>query len=127
WLLKSLDADADPAAVKAFSGALAARFGPAANEFMASDRGKKLAEGMADWVDANPEWVVAIALLAAAGAVVANMEIPEIKQKIGIADGTDAEIAAKLGSLRAIALQEIKATIKHQSDNLKASLGVKND
>ncbi len=126
-LLGKLDESADPAAVQAFSNALAAQFGPSANTYMASDSGKKLAESMADWVDTNPEWVVAIGLLAAAGAVVANMEIPEIKQKIGLADGTDAEIAAKLGSLRDIALKEIKATIKHQSDNLKATLGVKND
>src|SRR5690606_35471891 len=96
-LLGELDGEVDKAAIKKFGEALAKQYGTQAGKWLETDGGKKLTGGLAEWVDANPELIVLIGLLAAAGAILADMDIPTIKQKFKIVKGLTAEVEAELG------------------------------
>lgn len=125
-LLKGLDGEVDNKAIAAFGKALAEKLGPLAGEWLEKD-GQGLAAGLAGWVDANPRLVALIGLLAAAGAVAANMDIPEIKESIGITDELTADVSVKLGKLRQIALEQIKARLAYESGPLVAAIEVSRD
>lgn len=117
--LGGLDEDADPAVVAQFAEALAKQFDGVAGGWV-KGQGAGLTKALNGFVDANPKTIVTLALLAAAGAVAANLDVPELKKGFNITDGLDAEVAIKLGKLRGIALEKIEAKIKYQSGNIKA-------
>jgi hypothetical protein len=119
--LKGLEGEVDPKAVEKFSKALEAQFGEVAGEWLKGD-GAGFAEKVAGWVDTHPGTIVTIALLAAAGAIAADMDIPALKQKFGITDNLSAELEAKLGSLRDISLQSIEGTLAWKSKGIEASV-----
>jgi len=118
--VKGADKDVDPGQVDKAVAALLAQFGKEAGKFVQSE-GAGLQGALAGWVDANPELIVTLALLAAAGAVAANMEIPELSQKIGLADGLDARVSVRLGKLRDITLEKIEAKLAYKAGQLSAS------
>jgi len=122
-----LNGEIDKKAISAFGKALSDKYGELAGTWLDTDGGKKLTGGLADWVDANPKLIVLIALLAAGGAVLANMDIPTIKQKFKIGGGLTAEIEAELGKLRAIALEEIKVKLQWESGPLVAAVQASHD
>ena len=113
-LLNELDGEIDASAIDKFSKALSEQFATTASEWLKGD-GKEFAGKVAKWVDTHPGIVVSVALLAAAGAIAANMEIPELKQKFGITDALSAEIKAKLGKLRELSLQSIEFGLTYQA------------
>lgn len=119
-LLKDLEGDVDAEAIDKFSKALEEQFALTAGEWLKGD-GKEFAGKCAKWVDTHPGTVVTMALLAAAGAVAANLEIPELKQKWGITDELSAEVAAKIGKIRDISLQSIDASLVYKSEEVLAS------
>ncbi len=119
-LLDKLEGDVDGEAIDKFSKALTEHFAVTASEWVKGD-GKEFAGKCAKWVDAHPGTVVTVALLAAAGAVAANLEIPELKQKFGITDQLNAEVAAKVGKLRDISLKSIEAGLTYQGEIVQAS------
>lgn len=115
--------DADEAAVDAFAKALADKYDHLAADWV-SKHGGGLQQALAGWVDANPYAIAGVGLLAAAGAVLANASIPELSQKFGLTEGLTASVSAKLGSLRAVALEKIKARLEYQSGPLLAAIQV---
>lgn len=119
--LKGLEGEVDPKAIAKFNKALEEQFGEVAGEWLKGD-GAGFAEKVAGWVDTHPGTIVTIALLAAAGAIAADMDIPALKQKIGITDNLSAELEAKLGSLRNISLQSIEGTLAWKSKGVEASI-----
>ncbi len=119
-LMKDLEGDVDKGAIDKFSKALEEQFAHTASQWLEGD-GKEFAGKCAKWVDTHPGTVVTLALLAAAGAVAANLEIPELKQKWGITDELSAEVAAKIGKIRDISLQSIEASLVYKSEEVMAS------
>lgn len=93
-------------------------------EYMASPEGQALGEKITEYVQTHPWEVVGAVLLAAAAAVAANMKLPELKQKVNLADGLDAEIKAKLGKIQAIALETISARLKYEQGRFKGEVAV---
>ncbi len=116
----NLDEGADPAHVDKLVQALQAEFGTAAGDWVKSN-GDGLTDALNGWVDANPTIIVTLALLAAAGAVAADMDIPEFSKKMGLGGGFSAEVGVEIGSLRNIALEKIEAKIAYQSKKLTAT------
>jgi hypothetical protein len=121
--IKEADPDADPAEVDKAVKAMKAALGKAAAGYVKAN-GKGLQKALQGFVDANPELIVLIALLAAAGAVAANMKIPDLKKTLGITDELDLTLTARLGKIRNIALEQIKAELKYKSGAVKASASV---
>jgi hypothetical protein len=114
-------------ALTKLSGALQASAMEEANKFLATDKGKDVLSEISQWVEENPGWIVTAAILAAAGAIAADMKIPELKQKFKITDGLTAEVAAQLGSLRNIGLEAAKANLEYVRGNLKVTAGMEHN
>jgi hypothetical protein len=110
-----LSPDSDPKALEAFGSALNITLKPVVDEFMDSGPGKEMSEGLAEFVDSHPREVATVAVLAAIGMVVANAEIPALKQKFKVANGINAQIEAKLGTFRNISLEQIKGRIEAEA------------
>ena len=120
--IEKLDGKEKQALQKAM-GALEKVVGEKVEEFLKSESGKNIAEKINHWLEANPWEVVGIMILAAAGAVAANVDIPELKQKFKIAEGLEAQLGAKLGKIRDISLQAINASLSFKKGkfSIKAS------
>jgi len=125
-LLDQAPGEIDEGGVDKFAEALAKTYEKTAGEWLESD-GAGLAKSLAGWVDAHPKTIVTVALLAAAGAIAANIELPELKQKIGLGGGFTAEVEAKLGKIRDIALEKIKAKLSWTSGPLIAAIQVSHE
>ncbi len=121
--IKEADGDVDPAVVDKAMKALESALGKEANKFVQAN-GKGLQKSLQGFVDANPVLIVLMALLAAAGAVAANMKIPDLSAKLKIADGLDARISVRLGKLREIALEKIEGKLTYQAGKLKATAAI---
>ncbi|MAY81426.1 MAG: hypothetical protein CL930_11655 [Deltaproteobacteria bacterium] len=115
--------DLDKKSSEEFSKAFEAQFGQAAGNWLQGD-GKDFAASLSDWVGANPHLIVTAALLAAAGAYMANAPIPELSQKLKLGDSLTAELGAKLGKLRDISLQEISLKLSTTTDLLVGAVKV---
>ena len=113
-------ADVDPAEVDKAVAALKSTLGKEAKKFVQAN-GAGFARSLQGFVDANPELIVLLALLAAAGAVAANMKIPELKAKLGVAEGLTAQVAVKLGRIQDITLERIEGQLKYAAGGLKAT------
>lgn len=98
-----------------------------ADAYLASESGKGLAEKISQWAEAHPKTVIAIALLAAAGAIAANAKIPELKYKKDFGNGLSVDAGAKVGKLREIALESVRAALTYEKGKLKADLSAKHD
>ena len=89
-----------------YSAAFKESFGTAASEWLKED-GAGLAAGLAGWVDANPELIVTAALLAAAGAIIANASLPELSASLGIGNDLRLKLGAKLGAIRDVLCRSV--------------------
>ena len=121
--IKSADGDVDPAVVDKAMKALEASLGKQAKNFVKA-HGAGLQKALQGFVDASPELIVLLGLLAAAGAVAANMKIPDLSAKLKITDGLDARISARIGKLRDISLEKIEAKLTYNAGKLKATAAV---
>lgn len=113
----------DPDAIAALGDMLADAATPAANAWMAK-HGPALAASLKGWAGANPEAIASLAVLAAAGAVMANVSLPKLAQKLHLAKGLDAEVEVALGKIRSISLEKISARLAYQSGPLSAAIQV---
>ncbi len=125
--LGELDEDASEKDLSAFGDALGAYAAEHAEEWLQSEKGEALVHKVGDWVDANPGLIVTAAILAAGGAYLADLDIPEIKQKVKISDELSVEIASQLGSLQSIAFEEVRTKIAWASNGLKSAVEVTRD
>ncbi len=121
--VEGLDAESRDAA-----GALIEVLGQVLDEqaeaYLGSEEGQDLAKKVSNYVAGHPGQVVAAILLAAAAAVAANVTLPEVAAKTSLARGLDAEVQAKLGKVRDIALESISARVRYESGRFKAEAGV---
>lgn len=122
-LIEAGNVDAAAGSADALVKMLQDALDPAVSAWLASD-GKGLNDKLKGWVDANPLIVASVAALAAAGAVIANLKIPELKKKFALGDNATMNIEAALGSLRQIALQKLKVGLEYKSGPLLAALEV---
>jgi len=97
---------------------------PLVAKLMQSETGLKLIEGLQNVVGSNPYGVASVAILAAAGAVLADADIPTLKQKFNLGKGFSTNLEANLGSLRNIAIGATKVGLNYQKDNVKAGVEV---
>ena len=121
--IKEADGDVDPAVVDKAMKALEGALGKEANKFVQA-HGKGLQKALQGFVDANPWLIVLLGLLAAAGAVAANMKIPDLSAKLKITDGLTAQVSARLGKLRDISLEKIEAKLQLNAGKLKATAAI---
>jgi hypothetical protein len=84
--------------------------------------------GKIDGVEADPKALENLgAILAAAGAVIANAPIPELAKQFKLAKGLTLDVEAKLGKLRQIALEKLKAKLSYAAGPLLASIEADKD
>lgn len=117
---------ADPKALEALGTLLKDKLDPVVDTWM-EKHGKGLSAALTGWVGAHPRTIVLTALLAAAGAVLANLTIPRLKQKFKLGKGISAEVEAQLGRLRAISLQSVRAKLSYESGPLLAAISASHD
>lgn len=115
--------EADPAALDALVAAVEGHLAPHVKAFLEGD-GKALHAKLAGWVGANPHAVATAALLAAAGAVLANVDLPTLKRSFKLGEGLDADVEARLGKIRAISLQKLRAKLSYAAGPLAAAVQV---
>ncbi len=97
---------------------------PLVAKLMGSDTGLKLIEGLQNVVGSNPYGVAGVAILAAAGAVLADADIPTLKHKLNLGKGFSTNLEANIGSLRNIAIGATKVGLNYQQKNLQAGVEV---
>ena len=93
--------------------------GPMAQQWVEANGGD-VQRRLQGFVDANPMAIASLALLAAAGAIAADMSIPELQIAFNMTDELTVATSAKLGSLRNIAVEEISARVGYRGDDLRA-------
>lgn len=118
--LGNLDEDVDPAHVDKLVKALQKEFGTVAGDWVKAN-GSGMTDALNGFVDANPELIVLMALLATAGVIAADMKIPELSKKMGITDGVTAKVGVQLGTIQNIAVEKIEAQIAYESKKLTAT------
>lgn len=118
----SLDLADNAEGLESFTAALETEFGTVAGDWL-KENGADFCADLADWVDANPELIVTAALLAAAAAYLANAPIPELSHAFKMGE-YKAELAAKLGTLRNISLEQVSLQLSHATAPLVASVKV---
>jgi hypothetical protein len=121
--LEKIDPANNKADIEKFSAAFKREFGGAAGDWLKED-GADMAAGIAGWVDANPELIATAALLAAAGAYLADASLPELTTTMGLGEDLKLKLGAKIGSLQNIALEQITAEISHATAPLVAAMKI---
>jgi hypothetical protein len=96
-------------------------------KWLGSESGAKLVSTLRTWVGANPHMVASLAALAAAAAIVTDMDIPTLKTKFGLSDGLTASLSANIGSFQNIALENIKAKLEYKGSNVSAAFEATHD
>lgn len=117
--LEGLDAEGKEAAT-AVVAVLGQLLREQAEAFMASEPGQALVKQISTYIATHPAEVLAAVILAAVAAYFANADIPEIAAKASFGSNTEAELKAKLGKVRDIALESISAKINHEAGRFKA-------
>lgn len=115
--------DADPQALAAIAGILQAQAGARVDAWLAGD-GAELVAKLQGWAGANPHTVATVAILAAAGAALANAPLPELKRKLKVGEGGELEIEARLGRIRSISLEQLRAKLSHAAGPLVGAVEV---
>lgn len=118
--------EADPAALENLGTMMDAAAAPHIEKLL-EKYGPALTGKLASWTGAHPRTVIAVALLAAAGAVLANAPIPELAKQFKLGKRVTVDVEAKLGRLRQIALEKLKARISYAAGPLVASISADQD
>ncbi|GDX79880.1 hypothetical protein LBMAG42_16910 [Deltaproteobacteria bacterium] len=118
--------DADPKALDNLGVMLDAAAAPAVEKLL-EKYGPELTGKLAKWTGAHPKTVLTVALLAAAGAVIANAPIPELAKQFKLGKSITVDVEAKLGRLRQLALEKLKAKVSYAAGPLLASIEADND
>jgi hypothetical protein len=113
--------EADPKALDNLGAMLDAAAGPEVDKLL-EKYGPALTAKLASWVGTHPRTVLTVAFLAAAGAVIANAPIPELAKQFKLGKRLTVDVEAKLGRLRALALEKVKAKVSYAAGPLVASL-----
>jgi hypothetical protein len=118
--------EADPKALDNLGVMLDAATGPLVDKLL-EKYGPALTGKLANWTGAHPRTVLTVALLAAAGAVIANAPIPALAKQFKLGKHVTVEVEAKLGRLRQLALEKLRAKVSYAAGPLVASLEADKD
>ena len=121
--VRGLEGNVDPAVFDAVFEQINTDIDGLAESFV-KENGTGLINALGGWVDAHPRVIVGVAILAAVGAYLADMDIPTLSQKFKISDSLTAKLSADLGSLQSIALEKISAKLEYKSGILVAAVQV---
>jgi len=108
----------------AFATALQEAYGNAASQLLETDTGKKVIAKLNGFVDANPRLILLVALMAAGGAIAANVSLPKFKETFKLGNGFTAKVGADLGKIRDIALKDLSAALEYNSGPLMAAVSI---
>ena len=126
--VKAIDGvDGNDSEAGKFTAALQEAYGEAAAELLTTETGEKIIGKLNGFVDANPRLILLVALLAAGGAIAANVSLPEFKQKFDLGAGFSGSVGADLGKIRDIALKDLSASLEYNSGPLIAAAAVNRD
>lgn len=120
-----MDTKEEAAAVAQFSKALATWAGSFAEEWLKSEDGAKFRQAASEWVEGHPGIIVSAALAAAAVAVAANMDVPELKQKFKIGGGLTASTGIDFGKIRDLTVQGASAGLEYKKGDVAAGISYK--
>ncbi len=120
-----LDEASEVAAVNAFAKAVGEWAKPVAEGWLKGADGQALMKNVAGWLEGNPWALVAGALVAAVGAVAANVDIPNIEQKIGLGKGLKLKAGIDLGKIQNLCVQGASLGIEYKKNDFAASLSYK--
>ena len=124
--LTMVDGSLDEASIGDFTSALTDELQAASCEF--SDKHKdSLLSGVQAFAGENPASVVGIALLAAAGAYAADMDMPSLSGSFGLTDSLSIGTEATLGTLQNATLETISTELRRESGDLGLALGLEHD
>lgn len=133
--LAQQDGSLDEAGRTAVIEALKERMGPAlkaeAESFLATEEGRSLAAALQSCAASHPWEIVAAAILAAAGAVAANVAVPRIGGQVSgtLGHGEDsprwtAAAGARLGKVRDLAIEAIDTRIGLEAGRFRGDVQV---
>ena len=94
----------------------------AADKFMAGKYGQAFAEWTSQFAASHPKTMVTMAVLAAIGAVAANVELPELEQKFNLGKGFGLEAGLGLGKIQEITLQSVNAALTYKKGGFNAEV-----
>lgn len=121
--LSLLDPDIDDKVIGAFGDAMVASTSGAGSKLVRAE-GRRMVAVMEGFIDANPEIIAGITVLAATGAILADMDIPTLHQRFGITEELNLDVSARLGSIRNIALEKVEARLSYETGRLKVVMAV---
>lgn len=110
------------AALDASLNNLKAWAGEEAEAWLKTKKGQALIGKVTQWTETHPKTIATIAILAAVGAVAANVDLPKLKQKIKLGKGFSAEVEAELGKIRDIALESVGAALAYEKGDIKGEV-----
>ena len=94
------------------------------NDWLGTESGGKLVQRLRNWAGAHPYIVAGVAVMAAAAAILADMDVPELKAKFGLGSNLKASVGAKIGSFRNLALEQIRSKLEYSKGSLSAAAEV---
>ena len=122
---QAMDEASEAEAVQKFAGALGDWAKGAAEAWLKTDDGKAFCAKISQWFEGHPGAVVAMALVAAAGAVAGNVALPELAQKFKLGDATTVDVGASLNKIRDIALKGAHLGVAYKKGDVDAALTYK--
>lgn len=121
--LKGLDGDIEPDVFDKVFEEINSDVEGLAERFV-NDQGAGLVNALGGWVDAHPRVIVGVAILAAIGAYLTDMNIPDLSKRFNMGENFSAKIGANIGRLQNIALEKISAELEYKSGLLVAAIEV---
>jgi len=116
----------ESAALSKFVKALMPALEEQATKWVESEGGQKIYAAISDWVMDHPKTVAisagVAAIAAAVGAVVADMDVPELKQTFKLGKGLEASAGIDLGKIQSLSVQAANAGLSYKSEGLNASI-----
>lgn len=97
---------------------------PLVEQMIRSETGTELVGKLQNGVGSNPYAVAGAGILAAAVAVLTDMDIPTLKPKLKLGGGFTADAAIDVGSLRNIALGATKVGLSYKREDVRAGIAI---
>ena len=105
-------------------GGLEALLDPLVARMIQSEIGQSLVAKLQHTVGSNPHAIAGVGILAAAAAVLSDMDIPTLEPKLKLGGGFSANASLDVGSLRNIALGATKLGLSYKRENITAGIDI---
>ena len=121
---ESSGANLNSDAQEKISGGLESLLDPLVEQMIRSETGTELVGKLQNSVGSNPYAVAGAGILAAAVAVLTDMDIPTLTPKLKLGGGFTADAAIDVGSLRNIALGATKVGLSYKREDVRAGIAI---